>query len=70
MKLKMAVSVNRISFLEMHYTGEVPQDAQQTKFRDPRRGMFLFAVRTVKGYFYNDLFNAALFINAMGERLR
>ncbi len=69
MKLKIAGSVNRISFLEMHFTCEVPQDAQQMKFRGPRRGTFLFAVRTVKGYFYNDLFNATSFINAMGERL-
>lgn len=39
------------------------------KFRGLRRGMFLFAGRTVKGYFYNDLFNVTSFITAMGVRL-
>ena len=70
MKLKIAVSVNRISRLEMHSTGEVPQDAWQMKFRDHRRRTFLFAVRTVKGYFYNDLFGESSSIIVMGERLR
>lgn len=70
MKLNIAVSVNRISLLESRFTGEAPHGAQQMKFRGRRQGAFLFAVRTVKGYFYIDLFNTTSFIAVMGERLR